>query len=150
MRSSVSWEELGVEPLLLHNDRSQLRWFRSSISQTPPGHLKGRSPRGRPGTRCRDQVPQLARDPPGITTSFADCIHCALSSKQNNVPPKSVLLKHGLAPQGDGLSFSRASRPCASSCRLRPFDGGQAEAELHDMSMWLPSFFMCLDEPKIL
>ena len=38
VRSSVTWEELGVEPLLLHIERSQLRWL-GHLYQMPPGHL---------------------------------------------------------------------------------------------------------------
>ena len=38
VRSSDTQEELGVEPLLLHIERSQLRWFRDLV-RMPPGHL---------------------------------------------------------------------------------------------------------------
>ncbi|KAI3362897.1 hypothetical protein L3Q82_011495 [Scortum barcoo] len=37
VRSSVTREELGVEPLLLHIERSQLRWL-GHLFQMPPGH----------------------------------------------------------------------------------------------------------------
>ena len=68
VRSSVTREELGVEPLLLHSERSQLRWL-GHLYQMPPGHLPrevflacptGRRPRGRPRTRWSDYVTQLA------------------------------------------------------------------------------------------
>ncbi|KAI3357120.1 hypothetical protein L3Q82_015585, partial [Scortum barcoo] len=61
-------EELGVEPLLLHIERSQLRWL-GHLFRMPPGRLPrevfqacptGRRPRGRPRTRWRDYVSRLA------------------------------------------------------------------------------------------
>ncbi|KAJ0009346.1 hypothetical protein NQD34_001048 [Periophthalmus magnuspinnatus] len=64
VRSSVTQEELGVEPLLLHVERSQLRWL-GHLLRMPPGRLPrevfwacptGRRPRGRPRTRWRDYV----------------------------------------------------------------------------------------------
>ncbi|KAI3362770.1 hypothetical protein L3Q82_001822 [Scortum barcoo] len=64
VRSSVTREELGVEPLLLHIERSQLRWL-GHLFRMPPGRLPrevfqacptGRRPRGRPRTRWRDYV----------------------------------------------------------------------------------------------
>lgn len=39
MRSSFAWKELGLEPLLLHIERSQLQWL---------GHLGGVPLKGRP------------------------------------------------------------------------------------------------------
>lgn len=38
VKSSVIWERLGVEPLLLSIERSQLRWFKH-LGRMPPGHL---------------------------------------------------------------------------------------------------------------
>ena len=38
VRSSVAWEELGVEPLLLHIERSKLRWL-GHLYRMPPGRL---------------------------------------------------------------------------------------------------------------
>ncbi|KAI3363609.1 hypothetical protein L3Q82_001239 [Scortum barcoo] len=77
VRSSVIREELGVEPLLLRIERSQLRWL-GHLFRMPPGRLPrevfqacptGRRPRGRPRTRWRDYVSRLAwerlGDPPG-------------------------------------------------------------------------------------
>ncbi|KAI3356684.1 hypothetical protein L3Q82_003375 [Scortum barcoo] len=71
VRSSVTWEELRVEPLLLpHIERSQLSLFRM-----PPGRLPrevfqacptGRRPRGRPRTRWRDYVSRLAWERLGV------------------------------------------------------------------------------------
>ncbi|KAK3508838.1 hypothetical protein QTP70_009889 [Hemibagrus guttatus] len=40
LRSSVTREELGVEPLLLHIERGQLRWL-GHLFQMPPGCLPG-------------------------------------------------------------------------------------------------------------
>ncbi|KAK3510565.1 hypothetical protein QTP70_010565 [Hemibagrus guttatus] len=58
VRSSVTWEELGVEPLLLHIERGQLRWL-GHLFRMPPGRLPGevfwacptgKRPWGRPRT----------------------------------------------------------------------------------------------------
>ncbi|KAK3538434.1 hypothetical protein QTP86_002334, partial [Hemibagrus guttatus] len=67
VRSSVTREELGVEPLLLHIERGQLRWL-GHLFRMPPGCLPGevfracptgKRPRGRPRTHWRDYVSQL-------------------------------------------------------------------------------------------
>ncbi|KAK3542716.1 hypothetical protein QTP70_000099 [Hemibagrus guttatus] len=68
VKSSVTWKELGVEPLLLHNERGQLRWL-GHLFRMPPGRLPGevfwacptgKRPQGRPRTRWRDYVSRLA------------------------------------------------------------------------------------------
>ncbi|KAK0133852.1 Non-ous end-joining factor 1 [Merluccius polli] len=62
VRSSVIREELGVDPLLLRVERSQMRWL-GHLVRMPPGRLPGevfrarptgRRARGRPRTRWRD------------------------------------------------------------------------------------------------
>ncbi|KAK3534690.1 hypothetical protein QTP86_020345 [Hemibagrus guttatus] len=74
VRSSVTREELGVEPLLLHIERGQLRWL-GHLFQMPPGHLSGevfracpsrKRPRGRPRTHWRDYVSRLTWECLGI------------------------------------------------------------------------------------
>ncbi|KAK3559963.1 hypothetical protein QTP86_033662 [Hemibagrus guttatus] len=74
VRSSVTREELGVEPLLLHIERGQLRWL-GHLFRMPPGRLPGevfracptgRRPRGRPRTRWRDYVFRLAWERLGV------------------------------------------------------------------------------------
>ncbi|KAK3535487.1 hypothetical protein QTP70_016908 [Hemibagrus guttatus] len=74
VRSSVTREELGVEPLLLHIERGQLRWL-GHLFQKPPGRLPGevfracptgKRPRGRPRTRWRDYVFRLAWERLGV------------------------------------------------------------------------------------
>ncbi|KAJ0002535.1 hypothetical protein NQD34_007684 [Periophthalmus magnuspinnatus] len=74
VRSSVTREELGVEPLLLHVERNQLRWL-GHLLRMPPGRLPrqvfwacptGRRPRGRPRTRWRDYVSRLAWERLGV------------------------------------------------------------------------------------
>ncbi|KAK3528856.1 hypothetical protein QTP70_011737 [Hemibagrus guttatus] len=68
VRSSVTREELRVEPLLLHIERGQLRWL-GHLFRMPPGRLPGevfracptgKRPRGRPRTHWRDYVSWLA------------------------------------------------------------------------------------------
>ncbi|KAK7896322.1 hypothetical protein WMY93_021647 [Mugilogobius chulae] len=83
VRSSVTREELGVEPLLLHVERSQLRWL-GHLFRMPPGRLPrevfracptGRRPRGRPRTRWRDYVSRLAWERLGIPQkSWRKCV----------------------------------------------------------------------------
>ena len=74
VRSSDIRRELGVEPLLLRVQRSQLRWF-GHLIRMPPGRLPlevfqarptGRRPRGRPRTRWRDYISLLAWERLGI------------------------------------------------------------------------------------
>ena len=74
VRSSVIRQGLGVEPLLLRIERSQLRWL-GHLTRMPPGRLPGevfracptgRRPRGRPRTRWRDYVSLLAWERLGI------------------------------------------------------------------------------------
>ncbi|TWW71157.1 hypothetical protein D4764_17G0006400 [Takifugu flavidus] len=64
VRSSAIREELGVEPLLLRVEKSQMRWL-GHLVRMPPGRLPGevfracsssRRPPGRPRTRWRDYV----------------------------------------------------------------------------------------------
>ncbi|KAK3523553.1 hypothetical protein QTP70_002456 [Hemibagrus guttatus] len=74
VRSSVTREELGVEPLLLHIERGQLRWL-GHLFRMPPGRLPGevfracptgKRSRGRPRTRWRDYVFRLAWERLGV------------------------------------------------------------------------------------
>ncbi|KAK3525899.1 hypothetical protein QTP70_010953 [Hemibagrus guttatus] len=74
VRSSVTREELGVEPLLLHIERGQLRWL-GHLFRMPPGRLPGevfracptgKRPRGRPRTCWRDYVSRLTWERLGV------------------------------------------------------------------------------------
>ncbi|TWW64246.1 hypothetical protein D4764_03G0012540 [Takifugu flavidus] len=74
VRSSAIREELGVEPLLLRIERSQMRWL-GHLVRMPPGRLpgkvfracpSGRRPPGRPRTRWRDYVSRLVWERLGI------------------------------------------------------------------------------------
>ncbi|KAK0151875.1 putative uncharacterized transposon-derived protein F52C9.6 [Merluccius polli] len=80
VRSSVIREELGVDPLLLRVERSQMRWL-GHLVRMPPGRLPGevfracptgRRPRGRPRTRWRDYVSRLAWERLGIPQEEVD------------------------------------------------------------------------------
>ncbi|KAK3524866.1 hypothetical protein QTP86_010089 [Hemibagrus guttatus] len=74
VRSSVTREELGVEPLLLHIERGQLRWLGHLFRMSPgrlPGEVfwacpTGKRPQGRPRTRWRDYVSRLTWERLGI------------------------------------------------------------------------------------
>ncbi|XP_065817852.1 uncharacterized protein [Labrus bergylta] len=74
VRSSDIQGELGVEPLLLRIERSQLRWF-GHLLRMPPGRLPlevfqarptGRRPRGILRLRWRDYISRLAWERLGI------------------------------------------------------------------------------------
>ncbi|TWW79900.1 hypothetical protein D4764_10G0009300 [Takifugu flavidus] len=73
-RSSAIREKLGVEPLLLRVERSQMRWL-GHLVRMPPGCLpgevfracpSGRRPPGSPRTRWRDYVSRLVWERLGI------------------------------------------------------------------------------------
>ncbi|KAK0148447.1 putative uncharacterized transposon-derived protein F52C9.6 [Merluccius polli] len=66
VRSSVIREELGVDPLLLRVERSQMRWLGHLVRMPPWARPTGRRPRGRPRTRWRDYVSRLAWERLGI------------------------------------------------------------------------------------
>ncbi|KAK3544271.1 hypothetical protein QTP86_008996 [Hemibagrus guttatus] len=74
VRSSVTWEELEVEPLFLHIERGQLRWlghlFRMPLGRLPGEVFRacptGKRPQGRPRTRWRDYVSRLAWERLGV------------------------------------------------------------------------------------
>ena len=70
VRSSVTWERLGVEPLLLCLERNQLRWFRYLVRMPPERYprkvLIGRRPLTRPKTRWRKYISTLAEEHIGI------------------------------------------------------------------------------------
>ena len=67
VRSTAIQEGLGVEPLLLRVERSQLRWFghlvKMPLSSLPrevfQARPAGKRPRGRPRTRWRDYISSL-------------------------------------------------------------------------------------------
>lgn len=82
VRSSDIRRELGVEPLLLRVERSQLRWF-GHLIRMPPGRLPlevfrarptGRRPRGRPRARWRDYISLLAWERLGIPQEELECV----------------------------------------------------------------------------
>ncbi|TWW63632.1 hypothetical protein D4764_03G0006400 [Takifugu flavidus] len=50
VRSSAIWEELGVEPLILRVERSQMRWL-GHLVRMPPGRLPGEVFRACPSGR---------------------------------------------------------------------------------------------------
>ncbi|KAK3508205.1 hypothetical protein QTP70_017467 [Hemibagrus guttatus] len=84
LRSSVTREELGVEPLLLHIERGQLRWlghlFRMPLGRLPGEVFRacptGKRPRGRPRTRWRDYVCRLAWERLGVPSEELEEVLC--------------------------------------------------------------------------
>ncbi|KAI3359480.1 hypothetical protein L3Q82_013884 [Scortum barcoo] len=106
VRSSVTREELGVEPLLLHIERSQLRWL-GHLFRMPPGRLPrevfqacptGRRPRGRPRTRWRDYVSRLAwpgnaSGPPGRAGGSVWEINMSSDAEMAQYGPAAIFLR---------------------------------------------------------
>ncbi|KAK3524537.1 hypothetical protein QTP70_029847, partial [Hemibagrus guttatus] len=107
VRSSVTREELGVEPLLLHIERGQLRWL-GHLFRMPPGHLPGevfracptgKRPRGRPRTRWRDYVSRLAWEHLGVPPEELEEVSEEreykrhLSTTSNSQTPNSTMAK---------------------------------------------------------
>ncbi|KAK0156594.1 putative uncharacterized transposon-derived protein F52C9.6 [Merluccius polli] len=80
VRSSVIRKELGVDPLLVRVERSQMRWLGHLVRMPPrrlPGEVfrarpTGRRPRGRPRTCWRDYVSRLAWECLGIAQEELD------------------------------------------------------------------------------
>ncbi|XP_061625696.1 probable ATP-dependent RNA helicase DDX17 isoform X2 [Phyllopteryx taeniolatus] len=80
VRSSVIREDLRVEPLLLHIERTQMRWL-GHLIRISPGRLPGEvfrarpsRPRGRPMTRWRDYILRLAWERLGIPPEELDVV----------------------------------------------------------------------------
>ncbi|KAI3362783.1 hypothetical protein L3Q82_001835 [Scortum barcoo] len=134
VRSSVTREELGVEPLLLRIERSQLRWL-GHLFRMPPGRLPrevfqacptGRRPRGRPRTRWRDYVSRLAWERlSGIPRkSWRKCL--------GTVCPDVVVCSTLGAPQGTVLSpflftlYTSDFTYSTDSCHLQKFSDDTA------------------------
>ncbi|KAI3360279.1 hypothetical protein L3Q82_014587 [Scortum barcoo] len=114
VRSSVTREELGVEPLLLHIERSQLRWP-GHLFRMPPGRLPrevfqacptGRRPRGRPRTRWRDYVSRLAWErlgvPPEELEEVSGATVAAFAASEGHAHPRVV----ELPKTEEGLGFN--------------------------------------------
>ena len=109
VRSSVIREELGLEPLLLYLERSQLRWF-GHLVRMPTGRLPlevfqarpvGRRPRGRPTTRWRDYSQHWPGNAsgsprqswsmwPGKGKSGAPCLSCC---SRDPTPDKGTMMR---------------------------------------------------------
>ncbi|KAK3542727.1 hypothetical protein QTP70_000092 [Hemibagrus guttatus] len=104
VRSSVTREELGVEPLLLHIERGQLRWL-GHLFQMPPGCLPGevfracptgKRHRGRPRIRWRDYVSRLAWERLRVPPEELE----EVSGEREGVKKAGVLVGLELAHQG--------------------------------------------------
>ncbi|KAK3517257.1 hypothetical protein QTP70_001616, partial [Hemibagrus guttatus] len=106
VRSSVTREELGVEPLLLHIERGQLKWL-GHLFRMPPGRLPGevfqacptgKRPRGRPRTRWRDCVFRLACERLGVPPEELEEV---AKERENFIPDRS---RPGLTTTAIGAS----------------------------------------------
>ncbi|KAK3523520.1 hypothetical protein QTP70_001888 [Hemibagrus guttatus] len=91
VRSSATREELGVDPLLLHIERGQLRWlghlFRMPLGRLPGEVFRacptGKRPQGRPRTRLRDYVFRLAWERLGVPPEELEEV---ARERENTVP----------------------------------------------------------------
>ncbi|KAK0154873.1 putative uncharacterized transposon-derived protein F52C9.6 [Merluccius polli] len=110
VRSSVIREELGVDPLLLRVERSQMRWL-GHLVRMPPGRLPGevfrarptgRRPRGRPRTRWRDYVSRLAWERLGIPQE--ELAEAAAPATRPRISGRSV--------DSSAPLFARVSKTC--------------------------------------
>jgi len=100
VRSSDIRRELGVNPLLLRVERSQLRWF-GHLIRMPSGRLPlevfrarptGRRPRGRPRTHWRDYISRLAWERLGIPQEELESVAGekeAWGALLSQLPPRS-------------------------------------------------------------
>ncbi|KAK3559185.1 hypothetical protein QTP86_005078 [Hemibagrus guttatus] len=104
VRSSVTREELGVEPLLLHIERGQLRWL-GHLFRMPPGRLPGevfracptrKRPRGRPRTRWRDYVFRLAWERLGVPPEELEEVAREREEKDHIIHISSTSMEHFL------------------------------------------------------
>ncbi|KAK3551482.1 hypothetical protein QTP70_017389, partial [Hemibagrus guttatus] len=102
VRSSVTREELGAEPLLLHIERGQLRWL-GHLFRMPPGRLPGevfracptrKRPRGRPRTRWRDYVSRLAWERLGVPPEELEEVSGGEGGSSNFDSPAGSLHHH--------------------------------------------------------
>ncbi|KAK3528905.1 hypothetical protein QTP70_012070 [Hemibagrus guttatus] len=98
VRSSVTREELGVEPLLLHIERGQLRWL-EHLFRMPPGRLPGevfracptgKRPWGRPRTRWRDYVFRLAWECLGVPPEELEEVTGEREGSDNKHPERAA------------------------------------------------------------
>ena len=84
VRNTAIREDLGVEPLLLRIERSQLRWLGHVLRMPPERLVKqvllsnpvGTRPRGRPRRRWKDQVSQICSERLSLE-NWADIISVA-------------------------------------------------------------------------
>ncbi|KAK3550782.1 hypothetical protein QTP70_004917 [Hemibagrus guttatus] len=121
VRSSVTREELGVEPLLLHIERGQLRWL-GHLFRMPPGRFPGgvfracptgKRPQGKPRTRWRDYVSRLAWEHLGVPPEELEEV-----SGEREVWASLLRLVWVIeAPAHDCYPKHTAPDPYAPSCR---------------------------------
>ncbi|KAK3538497.1 hypothetical protein QTP86_006191 [Hemibagrus guttatus] len=111
VRSSVTREELGVEPLLLHIERGQLRWL-GHLFRMPPGRLPGevfracptgKRPRGRPRTCWRDYVFRLAWERLGVPPEELEEV--AREREPQNTGPAAAYHWADVEMDGDGMGL---------------------------------------------
>ncbi|KAK3560402.1 hypothetical protein QTP86_008477 [Hemibagrus guttatus] len=135
VRSSVTQEELGVEPLLLHFERGQLRWL-GHLFRMPPGCLPGevfracptgKRPRGRPRTPWRDYVSRLAWE----------CL---------GVPPEELEEVSG-EREGAGGNWATVGRRSRGGRRVRRQRKGKGR-ELADMMERRKVDILCVQETR--
>ncbi|KAK0142304.1 LanC-like protein 2 [Merluccius polli] len=148
VRSLVIREELGVDPLLLRVERSQMRWL-GHLVRMPPGRLPGevfrarptgRRPRGRPSTRWRDYSTQKYTKCCG-EMNWADETSISCPARRNTPQPERAYsdycMRHSPQPPGarvDADLLSDVVRPSVDYVRHKRFRSGNYPSSLSNES----------------
>ncbi|XP_068617019.1 adhesion G-protein coupled receptor D2 [Brachionichthys hirsutus] len=105
-------EELRVEPLLLHIERSQLRWL-GNLFRMPPGHLPGEEASGNASGSLPKELEEVSGDREVICES-EPTYGGPDRLEDSHGKPRLVHLTSHLAFQliNDSLAFSRADSVC--------------------------------------
>ena len=119
VRSSDIWERLRLELLLLHIERSQLRWFGYQVSKHS-GRLPGepfqvcqsrRRPRDRPRAIWRDYISQLPWECPGVRLEELVKVAGERNVLISLLKP-ATLTQIKVRKQNETLAFTKMIWPC--------------------------------------
>ncbi|KAK3539668.1 hypothetical protein QTP70_011124 [Hemibagrus guttatus] len=146
VRSSVTREELRVEPLLLHIERGQLRWL-GHLFRMPPGHLPGevfracptgKRPRGRPRTRWRDYVFRLAWEHLGVPPEELEEVAREREDTSPNTDPaelREIIVRQGAVIRFYQDQVEALQNQLRSASTAAPWDPPSARGESPRLAM---------------